>query len=317
MTVITETQLLDEFTNTTNNEAYIKAFTNRVMRRDELTGYIIGNDQRKLFIPYLLEEVKNKKEILDLGAGAGEILDEIHPFVQGTTFHLEEPNLALLNEYAERLRRYNIQKGEVSSSTVQEYLKIRDRANPVDCILCIHMIYHLTDFTSENPNPEAELQDFIVKLYDLLADGSSIFLVYADLEQAYAGKVALSYFDAFGKKQHHVNLARLYRARNKVLKEQGVLKLLKSLNPQDNITMNSVVCNSQFYGDSIYDLAAMSLVGELIEANDEPFDLRKLEHALSMVLKPKDGIKIAQGADMWSANEEQVICIIKKNSTII
>ncbi|ORX77217.1 hypothetical protein K493DRAFT_363415 [Basidiobolus meristosporus CBS 931.73] len=306
-------QLLTEFTGITNNEAYKRAFNDRVFQRDERTGHVIGNDQRELFTPYLLDFVSGKKVIVDLGAGAGELLDDIHPYVLESTFYIEEPNRMLLNEYIERLRRYDIQLREASSSPAQEYLKRKDKQNFADCVLSIHMIYHLTDLTAEDVNPEADLKDFIVQLYDLLADGGGIFLVYADMEKAFAGKVAASYFATHGQKHHHSNLLRLYRTRNEVLQERGILPVLQSLYPRDKITMSSVVCNSRFYGDSVDDLAAMSLVGELIESNDEPFDVRKLQHALNMLHNPQSDIKLGKRAGMWSANEEQVVCIINKN----
>ncbi|KAK9709668.1 hypothetical protein K7432_008876 [Basidiobolus ranarum] len=58
--------------------------------------------------------------------------------------------------------------------------------------------------------------------------------------------------------------------------------------------MESHLFPSQFYGASIADLAAMSLVGELIESNEKPFEIQKLKHVNHMwnvLNQPNNGIQ--------------------------
>ncbi|KAK9762051.1 hypothetical protein K7432_012565 [Basidiobolus ranarum] len=308
-----EDRLLEEFTNISNNEAYKLAFNDRVLRRSDDGKSFVGNDQRKHFMPLLIDSIKDKKAILDVGAGAGEFLNEVHSYVQQATFYLEEPNSALLNRYKEHLQQYNIQLGGADERTIQEYLKGDTKMGPVDCILCTHMIYHLTDFTSKKIQPKEDLIDFIVGLYGQLRDEGSIFLVYADLEIAYTGKIVLSYFETLEQTHYHSNLSQLYKARNDLLRDQGALSVLQSLHPNDSITMESHLFPSRFYGDTIGDLAAMSLVGELIESNEKTFEIQKLKHAIHVLNQPNNGIQLLKEG-MWSANQEQVVCIIRKNS---
>ncbi|KAK9760270.1 hypothetical protein K7432_015902 [Basidiobolus ranarum] len=306
-----EDKLVKEFTNISNNEAYKLAFNDRVLRRSNDGKSFVGNDQREHFMPLLIDTIKDKKAIFDVGAGAGEFLDEVHSYVQQATFYLEEPNSVLLNQYKERLQQYNFPLGGADERTIQEYLKGDNKMDPVDCILCTHMIYHLTDFTSKKIQPKEDLIDFITGLYDQLRDEGCIFLVYADLETAYAGKIALSYFETLEQTHYHSNLSKLYKARNDLLRDQGALSVLQSLHPNDSITMESHLFPSRFYGDSIADLAAMSLVGELIESSEKTFEIQKLKHAIHVLNQPNNGIQLLKEG-MWSANEEQVVCIIRK-----
>ncbi|KAK9674847.1 hypothetical protein K7432_016841 [Basidiobolus ranarum] len=56
----------------------------------------------------------------------------------------------------------------------------------------------------------------------------------------------------------------------------------------------------------------MSLVGELIGSSEKTFEIQKLKHATHVLNQPNNGIQLLKEG-MWSANEEQVLCIIRKN----
>ncbi|KAK9674846.1 hypothetical protein K7432_016840 [Basidiobolus ranarum] len=195
-------------------------------------------------MPLLIDIVKDKTAIFDIGAGAGEFLDEVHLLIQQVTFYLEEPNWVLVDQYKECLQQYSFRLGGAEERTIQEYLRGDNNIDLVDCILCTHMIYHFTAFTSKKIQPKEDLIDSIAGLYDQLRDEGCIFLMYTDLETAYAGKFAISYFETLEQTHYHTNLSKLYKARNDLLRDQGALSVLQSLHPNDSITMESHLTKS-------------------------------------------------------------------------
>lgn len=315
------TSFYDEFLNLTNNEAYTNAFCKRVMlpSSDPLDPYL-GNTQRKDFLPVLMELIKNlpaAPHVFDVGGGNGELVDLAFKgnVPEHTSFSVEEPHGQMLEEYTRRLIRAGIRLNEAFNLPVQALFR-QKLHKPVDLIISVHMIYHLQ---SDHDDAVSILAEFVGFLYAQLKSGGVIFLVYADDENGFVGKVSTQYY----KDQNNITMANtlstLYRVRNKLLAEGAIKQQLAEKYPDCSPEISTLFFNSKFYGNTKDDLAAMSLISDIIPLNDDQFDIKKLIYAREFIevhssligLEKELGIGIRQ--NMWKVSQPQVACVIKKN----
>ncbi|CAM2069551.1 hypothetical protein SCOR_29530 [Sulfidibacter corallicola] len=323
--------LIEEFSGLTNNEAFLRAFTDRVLLLNpdpDFEDPFLGNTQRRDFLPHLVDMVSSLREdgptrrIFDLGAGKGEIvdlvLDERAPM--GTRVSIEEPNPNLMQRYVHRIERsQRLQLGEVFPGDVQSMYHL-DLPAEQDLVLAIHMVYHLTDWRCASADPAEDLRTMVGFSYGLLRPGGRLFLVYADQTRALAGLVGLYFYRTRWAKDPSLarDLARIYRARNSLLADGGIVPELAIQYPDRPAEIEVHRLPSMFYGKTLADLAAMSLVGELIGADDEPFELDKLvaageflsRHGAEVGLRRDDEPGPRQG--MWCADQPQVVVIITR-----
>ena len=156
-------KLRDEFSNITNNQAYINAFCKRVLKpntQDIQSDPYLGNTQRRDFIPQLrtlLQALPSEAHVFDVGGGNGEIVElAIHQSApKSTRVSVEEPNPQMLADYVKRLTTHQLLQGELFPCPVQNLYQ-RNLAASCDLILSLHMIYHLTNWQQAVNNPQED-----------------------------------------------------------------------------------------------------------------------------------------------------------------
>lgn len=323
-------QLYEEFRGLTNERAYVKAFNERLLRQSPgRQGLFLGTDQREYFLPYLQALVAGLPEeahVLDCGAGAGEIVDLCLAQVPGrATIHLEEPNPRLFLQYVQRVQACErLRLGTVYNGRVQDYYHPlwgeapQQAPRPQDLVLGIHMLYHLTDVHLPCIHPEQDLLDMVSFMYGLLREGGAVFLVYADLEQGLVGDVEAAWYARTRPRGPELaNLKKTYAARNRLLKEGGLLPELRRRFLRTRPTMEVRRLEGHLFSQTLPDMAALCLVGELLEADDEPFDLGVLEFAVDFLERDprrRGLVREPQGPrkGMWRADQPQVVTVIRK-----
>ncbi len=328
-------QILEEFSSLNNAEAYTHIFSKRILEPIlDRPNEFFGTDQRITIIP-LLNDLVGKlppnAQVFDVGAGAGEVVDfALKNAPKGTIVNIEEPNPFLIKLYLERLAKQDhLIPGISYEGYLQDYYRQENKEifpkDPLDLIIAIHMIYHLTDFTANFIAPEQDILEAFSFLYEHLSPGGSIFIVYADLypyqTHGAIASLATKYFQ-FTHDQHYTeNLLSIYAARNKLLGPNGTIgeELAKRF-PRTKPQVESMYCNTHFFGRSIADLSASALAGELCTANNDPFKTEKLEFCMNHLLQNPDYFGLQKEEEnvpqkgFWKASEPQVITIISKES---
>ena len=322
--------MFEDFKNISNNEAYKKAFNDRMLLPDPVCpGEFLGNTQRRDFIPHLralVRELPPQASIFDVGAGAGEVLDLLGEDLQDVKINLEEPNPLLLEKYVARIaRRPELSLGVTYQGYLQDYYTPGKSAplpsEPQHLVLGVHMIYHLTAFKAELPiDPKKDLVSAISFLFERLAPGGKIFLVYADQEFSTTGQAAKYYYsqNPSGSKMLE-NLKAIWAARRELLKDQGIQSVLEQRFPKDKVIVNALSTPSCIFGKTIEDIAVMCITGELGESDESSFDDKKLLTCLEFVNLQGDRIGLTQeNSDprrlgMWRSNQPQVVVTIERS----
>jgi len=181
------------------------------------------------------------------------------------------------------------------------------------------MIYFITDFKQSNLIPEHDIKNFMKFIYKILDVDGTIFLVYACSESC-TQKMSLSYFASESIKypNFYRNIRNILDARNLLLRDGSIVEYLNSQYPEYSCSLESHTTKGYFYGKSKLDLAAMLMAGEMVESNDENFDLDKLEFSLHNLEKNPVTFGLQMEMDdvpqkgMWRVNQQQVIVVIKK-----
>lgn len=327
-------KVLEEFKGLTNDEAYVHVFSKRMMQPiPDHEGEFFGTDQRLYMLPYIKELVSHlppNSQILDVGAGAGDVVDfALKDSPKGTIINIEEPNPALIQTYVEKVKSYpNLRVGRVCNKPVQDYYQgthIEEfPKNSQNLVLSIHMIYHLTDFKNPKINPEKDLIDAISFLYGCLIPGGSIFIVYADLLDSPEGGAVCGLAEKyFRQKYPHEcyadNLVSIYKARNHLLGPKGTIaNILSKHYPKTSPKLKSVRRKSHFFGKSIEDIAVLALATELCPSDSNQFDLSKLQFCLDYIKQNPERIGLVKEEGnvpqkgLWRADEPEVIASITK-----
>lgn len=327
--------VLQEFNGLTNEQAYLHVFSQRMMQPvSGRLGEYMGCDQRIDMMPTLQNLVKRVPEngqIFDVGAGAGDVVDfALKNVAKGTIINIEDPNPALLEEYLKKLDAYQLKRGIAYKGPLQDYYQgtqlKKPPQTPQNLILAIHMIYHLTDFTQPEIDPQKDLIDAFSFLYSLLAPGGSMFIVYADLLETPKGaavcSVAEKYFRHYHPNEPYAdNLISIYQARNQLFGPQGsIATILTQRYPHTHPSLHSVRNITHFFGKSVTDIAVLGLATELCPSNNAKFDITKLQFCLDYVLQHPNQIGLQKEESdvpqkkLWRANEPQVLAIITKES---
>lgn len=327
--------VLLEFSPLTNSQAYYHVFKKRLMKLVPGKQHeFLGCTHRADMIPYLLplvESVPAGSEILDLGAGAGDVVNFALKYCKSKTWiNIEEPNQHLIQEYINKISQFpNLELGTVHQVPIQA---LYDQQNitkdiPQDLVLSMHMIYHLTDFTQPNSDPFQDLIEAVSFMYAQLAPGGTIFLAYSDLashnDMTPICGIAVDYYENKCKnKSFAENLRKIYNARNELLANGQISAELNKQYPQWTAKHFSYRQPSYFFADTIADLGAAALAAELCESNENLFDIQKLEFCIEEILRNPSRIGLIQETrnipqkGMWRANEPQVISIIIKGVQI-
>lgn len=326
-------RVLQEFSNLTNEQAYVHIFSHRIMQPiPNKIGEYFGCDQRIYMRPplqKLVATVPENGQVFDVGAGAGDVVDfALKDVARGTIIHLEDPNPSFLKHYLRKLISNGIKSGLIYEGPLQDYYNGSNQKSfpqkPQNLILAIHMIYHLTDFTQQTVNPQKDLIDAISFLYGLLESGGSLFIVYADLLDSPQGEAICGIAEKFFRKYHPNlpfanNLIAIYQARNQLLGPRGsIAEILSQHYPRTQPVLQSIRQITHFFGRYIADIAVTALAAELCPSDKNPFDLRKLKFCMDYVIDHSDRIglqietKDVPQKGMWRANEPQVLATITK-----
>ena len=178
------------------------------------------------------------------------------------------------------------------------------------------MIYHLTDCTEANIQPEQDLINFIQFLFDRLRPGGSLFLVYADQTRSFIGK-ATSHFYQTNEPDIASRLQQTFSARNHLLKDGHIQDhLTVKPNHQANIKIHQQ--DAHAFAHTLEELAMMSMMGELNKINDKAFEFDKFANSLAFLQQHGDQVglqKCVDGnkADMWQINQPQVVFELSKD----
>lgn len=339
MNLLTETEqvafvkITEEFKTLTNEQAYVHVFSQRMMEPvPGCSSEFFGCDQRIAMLPHLQKlvfKLPEHAEIFDVGAGAGDVVDYALKDVPcKSIIHIEEPNQYLIKAYQNKLQAHGLQQGIVYAGPLQDYYsgerQIPAPTKPLDLILAIHMIYHLTDFTMPLVQPEQDLIAALSFLYSLLAPNGKIFIVYADLlarqQELAVCSLAEKYFRHFYPQDPYAeNLIAIYAARNALLGPQGsIARLLAERFPHTNPSFYAERQPTHFFGRSIADIAALALAGELCPSNEVSFEVEKLKFCYQYILQHSDSLDLQKEKrdvpqkGFWRANEPQVVAVIRK-----
>ena len=263
--------LEDEFGNYTNKQAYEAVFAKRMMLREHPESpQVLGNSQREDFLPILhelLKQVPTGAHILDVGGGTGDIVDLALERVEGATIHVEEPNEALLENYRQRLSDHaSLKCGTLHSVPVERLpLPLSSGGTKIlcDAVLAIHMLYFVDD-----------LVETLRALYGSLRPGGALFVVIANQLVSTTGRAGRFHYARIGDESRVRKLDEAWALREKLLGQAGIAPLL---DPDSPPVVEVHRTESWLFGRSRDDVVAMCLSGELLSADDERFDLRKLE----------------------------------------
>jgi len=263
--------LEEEFSRYSNKQAYDAVFASRMMLRDpEQKDRVLGNTQRDDFLPVLhsvLGKLPPQPHVFDVGAGAGDIVDLALNHLVNATLHVEEPNQELLNRYQERVAQYPaLSCGHVFTQSVQDEIATWPRGEPplrVDIVLAVHMLYFVDDLVGT-----------LQALYQCLNPGGVLFVVVADQLRSTTGRAGRYHYECMGDKNRVNELDMVWRQRDSLLARGEISNILDPVTPP---RVDVVRHESWLYGRTKDDLVAMCLSGELLVADDQSFDLRKLE----------------------------------------
>lgn len=323
--------MFEEFQDITNNEAYRKAFNERLLLPDpDVVGHFLGNTQRADFLPQLrqlITELPPHPNIFDVGAGAGEIIDIAFAAQESGVINLEEPNPILLAEYVERVEHHPaLTLGMAHEGPLQDFYRGADQPVPMivdasqQLVLAIHMIYHLTNFRSTAPiDPRQDIIDALFFLYAKTAPGGHIFLVYADQERSTTGQAGLDYFSRQPNETATVeNLKSIWRARNALLRDGEIESVLATAFPNSGPAIGVTITDSLIYGYGNEDIAIICLTGELGDADDRRFQTDKLSSCHEFIVRNpgKIGLMVEDQdvpqKGMIRSNQPQVMTVITR-----
>lgn len=327
-------EVLDEFQDLTNEEAYVHVFSQRMMKPiPNRNAEYYGCDQRIDMLPFLkrlVDKLPENGQVFDVGAGSGDVVDfALQNAPKNTVINIEEPNSILFNNYLKTLKRYpHLCTGIAYEGIIQSFYRGKTvkqyPSQPQNLILAIHMIYHLTDFMVPEIDPEGDIIGAVSFLYGLLAPGGSLFIVYADLLDHANNKAVCGLAESFFRKKYPNDysadhLIAIYKARNQLLGQEGTIeKHLKKQFPHTTPKLVSELRKTHFFGESIADIGVLGLATELCPSNTDKFDLAKLQFCLDYVSQYPESIGLERETGnvpqkgYWRANEPQVIATLTR-----
>lgn len=306
--------LESEFQNYTNKQAYEAVFARRMMLRESPDSTrVLGNSQREDFLPFLHAELKRvpaAAQILDVGGGAGDIVDLALERVDGATIHVEEPNEVLLETYRQRLSAHpSLTCGTLHPVPLDRLpLPLRSGGTEILChaVLAIHMLYFVDD-----------LVDTLRALYGSLRPGGVLFVVVADQLVSTTGRAGRFHYARIGEENRIKKLDECWALREALLGQGGIADLLD----QETSPMVEVHrTESWLFGRGPDDVVAMCLAGELASADDERFDLRKLESCRAFLDEHGDTVRFGiedrpiPQRGWYRAAQPQIVTVIRRGA---
>lgn len=326
-----EGQTIGQFSTFTNEEAYVEVFHRRLMKPlpdTQTTGEYWGSTTRACYYPILREILaqlctqKQPIRLLDVGAGSGEMIDHVLKAFPAVISAIE-PNPLMLERYLSALMKNNLMKDSTYLGRIQRLYQGQPGENWLknlprqDLILASHMIYGLTSATSYTEvQARIDLTNFLAAMYEKLAEDGLLFIAYALGENVLFGEAAVDYV---GKSVpiYEENVRKIWQARNEILENGGAAITLNKIFPDYACQFSIEKPISCVYGDSMDDIAAYCILGELTQIDGAPFDVNQLRHHFDFVAKygKEFGLQEILGGSrdgMLSVPTPQIICKIKK-----
>jgi SAM-dependent methyltransferase len=198
----------NEFGGLDEHQQYTNAFS-RLLKWDPLRRVpMLGTDQRDQFVPIIRSGIAanltQAASVLDIGSGDGQTFALISgAILAGSTIDAIEPNAEYLKSFDARLtQQARLRKGNLRCAPfTPDLLKNGDAAGPRhDLILVIHALYFFDN-----------LETSLLSIYEALAPGGAVFIVFADEQTAYTGLSYRAYMRATGKTdlaEDHAELCR-------------------------------------------------------------------------------------------------------------
>ncbi|GES93967.1 methyltransferase domain-containing protein [Rhizophagus clarus] len=310
-----EEQVLKEFTNISNNQAYDLVFHRRVLAlNDGITEVTspndyFGVDNRAGMYPTLQKALNDSIlesskvfQMLDVGGGSGSPLDWIfskellkNVGKRENIINVIEPNPNLLKVYLKTLEKYpHLKKGIVYQGYVQDYYEVRENnvkpplpSDKVDFINAIHVVYHLTDYRQDNLDPYKDIISFITFFYSILKPGGAIYIAYRDQDQDFGGNMQKNYYEKIHEYNLYQNIAKINQARDNFLNKGQIIEYLESKDDEDGFKtkpkIETLKHKFSFYAKSLADMAVLGLCGNLLESNEKNFDKGRLNFILNEI----------------------------------
>uniref|UniRef100_U9U219 Protein kinase domain-containing protein n=1 Tax=Rhizophagus irregularis (strain DAOM 181602 / DAOM 197198 / MUCL 43194) TaxID=747089 RepID=U9U219_RHIID len=310
-----EEQVLKEFTNINNNQAYDHVFRLRVLALNDGVTEVtspndyFGVDNRAGMYPTLKKALDDsildsskEFQLLDVGGGSGSPLDwifskELSKNVgkRENLINVIEPNPDLLKSYLKTLEKYpHLKKNIVYQGYVQDYYEVKENSekpplpsDKVDFISAIHVIYHFTDYKQNNLDPHKDIINFITFLYSILKPGGAIYIAYRDQDQDFGGNVQKKYYEEVLHEYNlFQNIAKINQARDNLIYKGQIIEYLESKDEDGFKTkpkIETLKHKFSFYAKSLADMAVLGLCGNLLESNEKEFDKGRLEFMLNEI----------------------------------
>ena len=304
--------LEDEFRDYTNKQAYEAVFARRMMLREHANDTrVLGNSQREGFLPFLhalLKDVPAGAHILDAGGGPGDNVDLALDRVEGATVHVEEPNEALLEIYRQRLSSHpSLECGTLHPVPVERLaFPVRSGGREIcfDVVLAIHMLYFVDDLAAT-----------LRALYGTLRPDGVLFVTIADQLVSTTGRAGRFHYARIGDERRVRELEERWALREALLGRGDIASLL---DPPPTVEVHRT--ESWLFGRDPDDVVAMCLAGELLSADDETFDLRKLESCRAFLSEHGDTVRFGvedrpiPQRGWYRALQPQIVTVIRRGT---
>jgi SAM-dependent methyltransferase len=309
----------NEFEGLDAHRQYRNAFA-RLLKADPLKRVkMMGTDQRDLFVPELnrviAEHVPRDGHILDFGAGDGQTFALVASAVpDGTRVSIEEPNPGYLADYAAFLRTQPhlrpvmtllgaFDEIDAAAARLDERLP---EDGTVDLCLALHMLYFVGDLPAG-----------LLRMARFLKPGGALFIVTADEERSYSGRVVDAFGAAAGDGPAPERRRSTIAARRRLLgaPEAGggaVVRLLADAGIDAGIEV--LAQPSRIYGHTLADLIAVVSISSLAEVDDR----RKFDVAAELLRRDPESVDLriedeGPRIGMWSVSQPQSISIVRRS----
>ncbi|CAG8683855.1 7028_t:CDS:2 [Acaulospora morrowiae] len=347
-----EERILAEFANLTNGEVYdqlkkrlltLKRGVNVVggssdyLASDgyELLTYLLQNTLRGVIDSS--HEHNKEAHILDVSSGGGEIIDwfyaqEVHRSTHRKNYnmHIIETNKKIIESYNEKVKKNAFLELENHEGKIQDCYKSTSKTRPkfqkpLDFVSFMHAIHHLTDYTSEDFNPYADITNSLKYIYGLLKPGGAIFIAYHDASSEFISTNIDYHKERLSSSAIVERVNKTIKAREELLYDGAILETLRKEDSKTIAKLESHQISSSFYAKTLADMAVIGLSGELLKTDNEKFDNGKLKYLLENIKnsatadvrkgeRRKYGLcRAERGREaLWRVECPLFICIIRK-----
>jgi SAM-dependent methyltransferase len=302
----------NEFKSLDADAQYTNAFA-RLLKWDPLDRVaMLGTDQRELFVPVLKNVIRAQRNAIpgrfsffDIGCGDGQtfalVADE---FPDGTTGTILDCNAYYLSQYEAAVRSSG--RLRVAQSICAPFLpETAVEVGSFDLIFAIHVLYYFDD-----------LRASLARIYDLLRPGGGAVIVFADEKTAYTGQALRAY--------HRGDAAFLAAfdetcdlRRRLLLSGTELQKYLDERFPTSRASLRSEAQASRFYGHTLMDILALSLITGL----DRIETSTKFDAVMDLIrTRPEAiGLRIERGGNpareaMFSVVQSQIVVELRRDT---